>query len=88
MRIASPLFSPKVYTKGEKKSVSHVNLQMDKADPPGGEGKGEREGREARRRRKIMQIGDRIKILLARRGSVCLSGEEKKVKYSLGGPTK
>ncbi len=35
-----------------------------------------------------MQIGDRIKILLARRGSVCLSGEEKKVKYSLGGPTK
>ncbi len=45
MRIASPLFSPKVYTKGEKKSVSHVNLQMDKADPPGGEGKGERRER-------------------------------------------
>ncbi len=86
MRIASPLFSPKVYTKGGKKSVSHVNLQMDKADPPAGKERGEKG--EARGRRKIMQIGDRIKILLARRGSVCLSGEEKKVKYSLGGPTK
>ena len=38
-----------------------------------------------------MQIGDRIKILLAERvGRVRLlvEGGEKKVKYSLGGPTK